>query len=298
MSTTCTVNMSQYAKSCVENNLRAFKYKFLVKRGTTVAASLALAATKATYNTLIQSETLIPLPEILEIAPDNKEAAYQEFGLGKKFKVMDAVRRETDSILVPFCSHKLIRTINSVKWDMILMDENYNLFLREVATDDYQGFPVDVEVNLMNWGSGADAYHTPIYLSFDNSSLFDDNGRQITTTWSGADIVEAALKQVDVTVVGTPNASLLVLKVVEKCGATIDGETEYPVTGLVAADFSILAAAGTAQTTTGLTDNGDGTYNLAYDADLVTGTANLATPSDMTTSGYIGGDDATVTVAA
>jgi hypothetical protein len=296
MSTVCSTSITNWLKSCTENDLRAFKYKALVKRNTVLTTSVEDLADKDTYTDLIQSGDLIPLPEILTIEKSNTDAVYQEFGLGKSVKVKDTVRKETDHVLIPHCSHKALRSLNSGKWDLIMWDENRNSPIRMVASDDYRGLPVDVEVGLMNFSDGSDAAYTPIFINFEDSALFDDEVIIVKNTWSGRDVIDAALIDVTLATVGTPTASLLVVSVNELCGYDSGGAIEYPVTGLVLGDFSIKTTAGAAQTSTGLTDNADGTFNLAFDADLESGNVTLKTPASMTTTGYKASNTLTFTI--
>lgn len=280
--TVCSQSFSQWKKSCKTNDYTDWKYKFLVKKGTTIASSAA-GITLAALQTLVQSETLIPLPTIEEIERDDQEATYTEFGLGRKKMRMEAVRREFNHVLLPLCSHSALRTIDSSEWDILLMDEIGNFIVYGFASDDFRGFSADIDVQNMNWDKG---YSTPIHVTYKNASQFDDSGIAVKVDFNGEDVVDLALEEVTLEVVGTPTATEIVVKAYSTCG-----NTDYPVSGfpITATDFE--AGTGTLSSLTEV----DGTYTFVT-VGLATGTFGLKTPANMTTKGYKGDNTLAITV--
>ena len=285
-STVCSTSFSQWKKSCTENTLLDFYYKFLVKKGTVIATLPEDLADLSTLTDLIQSETVIPLPKIVQIDRDDKETEYHEYGSGEKKLKMPAVRRDTNHVLLPLCSTSKLRTLDATEWEVIVMDENGNLAVREVASDDFRGFPINMDINLVDWAMG---YTTPIYITYKNSSLFDDAGVVVECDFTAQDVVDAALEEVTLEVVGTPTDTELVVKVYGTCGINSSGVKEFAVTGLVAADFE--ASSGTVSSVTEVA----GTYTFVTSA-LATGTFGLKAPASMTTSGYKGGNSLAITI--
>jgi len=281
MSTTCSQSWSQWKKSCGKNDYLDFKYKFLVRRGEKIASSIS-GITLAALQTLVQAEKLIPLPVIEQIDRDDQEAQYTEFGLGRKKVRMPAVRREFDRVLLPICSHKNLRTIDSNEWDIIMMDDIGNIAYYEFASDDLRGFAADIDVQDMDWENG---YATPIHITFRSASQFDDNGNIVHVDFTGEDVVDLALEEVTLTTSGSPSATAIVVIVASICGGN-----SYPVEGLVAGDFTA-----TTGTISQVTEAPAGTYTFVTSG-LGTGTFGLKAPSSMTTKGYKGGNSLSITI--
>ncbi len=278
--TTCSSSFSQWKKSCNKNDYTDWKYKFLVKKGTTLATSID-GLTLSAIQTLVQAETVIPLPQIEQIDRDDQEATYTEYGFGRKKQRMAAVRREFNHVLIPLCSHINLRTIDATDWDVFMMDELGNCARYEYASDDYRGFSADVDVQDMNWDNG---YATPIHIAFKNNAQFDDNGVITKVDFTGEDVIDLALEEVTLEVVGTPTATEIVVKVYSSCGGV-----DYPVEDLVAGDFE--AENGTITDVTEVA----GTYTFVTSA-LGTGKFGLKSPASMTTKGYKGGNTLSVII--
>ena len=296
MSTTCTSAITHPGNTCDSNNIGAITKLALVKRGTTIATSIANLATYSTWTTLIQDEDCIPLPDIIDINIEDEEDVKQTTNYGIDLKIRAGKRKATYMMNVPLCVHKKLRTLSDNKWDIVKFDSNGHVYATEVASDDYRGFTaeVDIEKMMTNDGTGQ-AANTPIQITEVYPGQFDDNGVEVDISWSATDL--NPLIEVVMTESGTSSASAATVTVYEQCGGNSSGVKQYAVTGLVTGDFQFVTAAGATISQTGITDNGDGSYDFTFDADLETCTCSLVDPSSMTTNGYKTGTAATITVA-
>ncbi len=126
---------------------------------------------------------------------------------------------------------------------------------------------------------------SPVTIIEKNSTQWNGHGISILPDWVAEDL--RGLANVNVTVVGSPSSTEIILNVGAPTGRLDDqGAIEtISVTGIVTADFKVLTAAGATQTVV-FTDNADGTYTGVGTA-LETGTANLVVPSAMASTGLL-----------
>lgn len=200
---------------------------------------------------------------------------------------------------LPLDAHQAMQSFRNGDLRMFIVEEDGKIRgFNDAGT--FKGFTT----SLVNPGKmkevapdGASPALTPLYIDMENYREWDENGDFFYPSWEAANL--EPLVPVTITVV-----SAIATKVVVTVGSNDGWE---PVTGLpkfvgikgiVLEDFVLKTAGGVAQTITGVTDNADGTYDLAG-VGLVTGTINLVAASAMTSTGLLidSNGAATVTIA-
>lgn len=188
---------------------------------------------------------------------------------------------------LPLDSHKALQSFRNADIRMFIVEEDGKIRGYNDAGV-FKGFTT----SLVNPGKmaevapdGAAPALTPLYVDMENYREWDENGDFFYPSWEAANI--EPLVPVTLTVV-----SAIATKVVVKVGSNDGWEpaTGLPkfvgIKGIVVGDFVFLKTAGTANTITTLTDNGDGTYDLNGTA-FTTGTLNLKPANTMVSEGLL-----------
>lgn len=244
------------------------------------------AKLKATWDTGIQEGKIIPFPNLFSTESQDSGAAYDSSPLGDI-----TVSNGTISMMFMIAANnELYKKIESYsgRKDLTLAigTASGKVKLLKNSDDTLAGFDIgllNVENPTLNDGSVAEK--APVKITLDDISQF----RQSAVVFKPDFNVNRlnALSDVELEIVGTPNATTIEFKV-NKFSDNDDIKAANPVYGLVETDLTLLDATGTAQTISGLSGGtvGTGGVYTITGSGLVTGTLNLVDPSLMTTTGY------------
>ena len=268
-------------------------------------------ATPAAFNTFanhvtnIQAKLEFPIPAIFEMTPGDTKAKYQDTPWAEAF-VAKAKKSFEINVKSNLDLHRKIQTLKSEgELGLILIyDSGCMVGYTPEGTTKVRPFAMSVispESYSDNDGT-AKRGATNIRFSFRDSRQFDLWNMPVypelaSTPWSAIEL--ECLVGVDVTVVGTPTATTIVVDVLksDSRNAGSNGAFATPIDGLIAADFAKLTALLVPEVVTCAPVAGvSGRYTLSGTG-LVTGPVGLKVPSLMTTKGFEGSGYATVTIA-
>ena len=228
---------------------------------------------EATYNTAINARTLFPIIPIEDFVDNSEEAVYFTYPSGNRKLVSKGKYMFSFGFNVNECIKKEFFDFDGFSQKIFLL---YNDNIVRGRTTDSGVTIKGIRVKRMNVNK--EKQHafgeTPmIYLDVDLEDYKDINQYDyaMEMAWEVSEL--DGLTEVDLSIVGTPSATSLVVGV----NATCYGESK-PITGLAFIDFNI-SGTGTLGVVGGFADNGDGTYTFVT-VGLVNGDfVNLDAPS-------------------
>jgi len=266
-----------------DSNLNGTKMLIFTKLTTEFAAETNVL-TLADWQTLIQDED-IWIIMVDSIEDQSKEDTVEEAPIsGKTYDVVDGKRGVLYNIKLPLCVHQELRSFNRQSLKVMKVDQSKNILGTSSDGTKFAGFSTSqIKVKKMGESDGTTIRPSQVYIEEESIAEWDDDGVFAIPTAFNPFTELKSLIGVTITV-----ESAIITKVVVKVVSTCGGKE---IVGLVKEDFILNVG----QTIVTSTDNGDGTYDL-NGAGLVTGTVELADPSDMTTEGYKGAGSAVVTI--
>jgi hypothetical protein len=283
----------------LENPFKPFKTLILTDESFSID-TLPNVATLATWEAGIKDGLVYPILGMFDYEMPNVEAEYYESPLKKRTLTRMGERRMKFHLNLPLDVHQKLQTYSGRSVRVVLADEANNLFMT-YSGGVYKGFSVDmITAEKQEWvDSGASKPATSM-LSIDFKSYMDWDVNGVTLAPSEFQFTDLVpLTDVNIEVVGTPTATSIVTRVYSNGIPTGTGaENKVAILGLVKADFILLKADGTTQTSAISTtvDNEDGTYTHTC-VGAVAGTVKLVAP-DVLSDGFLQcGTPATVTIA-
>lgn len=281
----CTTNPIHPSTSC-NNSDGMLKMIILAKEDVSIAkgsGSEHAAMTKATWETLVQAEDIIPIPVAISTDPTNEGAIYEQTPLGSMW-VRDGRMEVKYNINTNMDLHSKLRSLNGSEYTKAFYVYNSGMIYGtqttgETAFDAYELALMHVEYHTDNDGSVGGK--TPIFLSFEDAREFQDYPKAFQPTWNPLKL--KALTNVQLEVVSASATSIVVRAYVPH----IKEGYKNPVEGLVVGDWLSTTTAGVVETISSSTENLNvpGEYTLAGTG-LATGFINMKKPSLMTTKGF------------
>ena len=264
--------------------------KLILTSSTFTHATQSLAETESEWQDGIDEENIFVLPYIYENEDMSVEAVMQEFAGGDSLKVSEGTYAEKCKLHISVADMIKLQSYKNKTWRMFIVDDRGNILGTTPDGAIFKGFELTTfDVDKMNLTAGDVKRMVPIYYKMRNITEWSENAAVIKPRKLSADDWDPrdldGLTDVEITVV-----SAIATKVVVRATAYLKG---VAIVGFTAVTDWILA---TGQTITGVTDNGDGTYDLAGTG-LVTGTITLGEPEDLTLDGYKSIGTAVVTIA-
>ena len=190
------------------------------------------------------------------------------------------------SIHQSMCLHRAMFSHASNNDRVVIVDQKNQALVTKLGTDSYAGLSLQLlnpEKLMINDGSVTSK--SPILVALRDHLEVDENGYTFSMPFINS---LERLTDVDIAVVGTPNATTIVVTVKASC----DGTT---IEGLVLADFVKLATGGAVETIDSVV-YADGQYTLTGLA-FTTGTVNLVASDELSLDAYESTGAATVTIA-
>lgn len=159
---------------------------------------------------------------------------------------------------------------------VIIIDSERQVLLTEDSNGDYRGLSLDLlNVEKIKINMGDVLTETPVYVSLADNKEIDESG--FLFDCSIVNELEP-LTDVSLAVSGVSSADITVT-VTQVCDGT-------PVSGLVAADFSVTNSAGAAQVVASVVEGADGVYLIDANTTFVDGFVNLVNPDALTLHAY------------
>jgi hypothetical protein len=253
--------------------------------------STANAATVALLKTALQTALKAGLANRIYFWPlfknmdnNSEEAVYEDTPYSIN-AVRDGQYRFKPYFKESLCVYKKMFSHNATSGRVIFFDSKGNLFMTEVEGG-YSGFTMAMlNVEKLQLNDGTVSTKIPVYIALEDPTEVSVGGVLIAGTTVRQLI---RLKDVTLTIVGSPSATTIVVDVKTSCD-------NLPVNGLVVADFKLLTTLGATQVITSLVEV-DGRYTLT-DTDFATGTLDLVLPEDLSIDAYENEAPVVVTVA-
>lgn len=236
------------------------------------------------------SDRVYCLPFIINSEDQSEDMIREEFPGGESLVVREGNVAEMLYMHLSVGDYRKLRTYNNKTFRAIEIDSEGNI--RGTTPDEtvFTGYEVtEFYVGKIQRTAGDVVPKVPVFIKYREPSELSDNlvvlqPRELTTNaWDPRDL--DGLIDVELTVNTATSTNINVTAT-----AYLKGE---PLAGFDEITDWILA---TGQTITGVTDNGDGTYDLAGTG-LVSGTINLAASADLSMDGYESTGAQTVTIS-
>jgi hypothetical protein len=254
-------------------------------------ATQTLAETESEWQDAFEqiSDRCFVLPYVYENEDNSEEAVRQDFPGGDTLEIRPGRYASRDKFHLSVADMKKMASFNNKEWRMFKIDANGNI--QGTSPDDvvFKGFELtEFNVEKMNQTIGDVKRLVPVYYKEREPSEWTDQPVVIrplklsASPWDPRDL--DGLTDVEITVNTATSTNINVTVTAYLKGVLISGFDEV-------ADWILT----TAQTITGVTDNNNGTYDLAGTG-LVTGTINLAASADLSQDGYESTGAQTVTI--
>jgi len=229
------------------------------------------------------------LPYIYENEDTSEESVNQDFPGGDSIEVRPGRYASRDKMHLSVSDMKKMASFKNKEWRVFKIDANGNILGTSPDDTVFKGFELTMfNVEKMNQTIGDVKRLVPVsYKEREPSEWTDEpvvvRPRELSSTpWDPRDL--DGLTDIELTVNTATSTNINVTATAYLKGVLISGFDEV-------ADWILT----TAQTITGVTDNNDGTYDLAGTG-LVTGTINLAASADLSIDGYESTGVQTVTI--
>lgn len=214
-------------------------------------------------------------PKFSSAEDASEETVYNETPFGSR-KIRDGNYRFKFMISKSLCLHKAMFSHSGTGGRVIIIDSERQILLTEDSNGDYRGLSLDLlNVEKIKINMGDVLTETPVYVSLADNKEIDESG--FLFDCSIVNELEP-LTDVDLVVSAATSADFTVT-VTQVCDGT-------PVSGLVAADFSVLNNAGAAQVVASVVEGADGVYLIDASTAFIDGTVNLVNPDVLTLHAY------------
>lgn len=293
---TCNTGGSNTGRPKCRGNYGRDYFYILVPPSAEIADQ-STAETESTWTDAIENDEAsrwYPLPPFYRYEPSREDFVYSQGDFGKKVPVRAG---HPDGIAyyerLPICFTKSLRDFNDQVWKAyVVTEEGYIKGYSEAGTKfEPMNVFVHFEEEMPATADEVSLVKLRIYLT--EAWQWHDYGAVIyppgaATSWDPRDL--EGLLDVDVTINSSAADSLVV-----DVAATCDDQA---ITGLVAADFTVLDGSDETQAIDSVTESStvDGRYTLTPSTTFAAGTVNLKEPSAMTTDGYQTGSAASLTI--
>lgn len=232
------------------------------------AAQLKL---QATWTAGILAGTVIPFPEVMEIEPQNVEAAYYETPSGSTFKMKNEKRKTMYKFIENIVTHSGMKSYSDRGWKIWFYTKNGFLRGHTISADLYDGLDVsNFFVNAQETATFDTVEQTPVVVEFSDANDWDQEFAVVQPDFNMMDL-EGAF-ECDVTVNSSTNPATTLTNNVT---VTLKG-TNTPVTGIVFGQFSVIDESGVSVTVDSAVEVGStGVYAVVCTDDATTGTVGL-----------------------
>ena len=246
---------------------------------TNTEANLKL---KATWDTAILAETVIPLPEVVEIEPQNVEAGYQELPNGETRRNKKERRKTAYKFAENIITHSGIKSYSDQQWYIWEYTQDGYLVCHDKGADSYEGFKsADFIVDAYSTQTFDAIPQTTIRIEHDD---VDDKDMEFGIIQPDFDmmLLNGAIQSDIVINSVVQDSGILTISISPK----IKGEDKYLV-GLLKSDFILKDINGNNITITSAFESPSGTYTIIAIDNGLSGTIEL-TISEIGSENYKG----------
>lgn len=243
------------------------KHLFALQAGTKLTGEI----TRASLRDLEKQGKLIPLNDAYDVTWASEENQVQTSpSLGLKSKIRSGLYELTAMFENGIYFQKVLSSMEgSGRWDIILIDDEDQMFGTTGRNDEFKGFRTGMfAVNPYTFKTGSEGGKTSVTIQFARSAEFDKDPAYVTT--DGLDFLPSdidGVNQVRLDVSGLTNASSTIVS-----KTVLDKDNDTFVSGLSAADF-LVKVNGTTATLGSVTEDAiTKTYSIP-----LTSPASLAT---------------------
>ena len=238
-------------------------------------ATETLAKTLAPWTAGIQTRDVFPLPRVWSATEQSEKDAYETSPLGQKKLGKEGTYGAEYLLDAPLGMQIALRSFNGADLRVMYVDINGNILGMSLDGTIMKGFKVGMFhcEGMTNPITKEETKKVIVNVWEDTPSDRDDYGVVVTPTAFNPLELEG-LKDVDLTVVGTPTASSIVVDAKTSLG-------QVGLSGLVVADFNVTTALGVTHALTSATESATiaGRYTLASSAAFVTADIVFLSPT-------------------
>ena len=282
----CSSSFGNLGAMCEAGNGLATATGIVLTTDSFSFANATEFATLSKWQDAVKAKQIFPLMGIMETDDNTEEVSYYESPQGSKVKLRDGKYIYTYKFYLSLAQHKELQKFSSAKLRYFIIDAKNQIRGYSPDGTEIKGYSIQTfEAEKMQPASADTPAFSPISIVEQNASQWNGFGAVISPNWEAEGL--SSLTNVDLSIVGTPSATTIVVNVGAKIGLNPDGsDSLVAITGIAPADFVVLKATdGSTQTVT-YVDNGDGTYT-GTGTSLVSGSVNLKAPSAMASSGLL-----------
>ena len=241
-------------------------------------------ATEAFINAAIKAESLMPLSGMDGYDLRDMEDKIYDSNSGNQKFLKRGKERKTYKLDIPLAVHQALQSFNNADLRVYKIHDDGSIS-GTLANGKFLGFTTDM-INVGRMPSvaadGGSPALTPLMINYANSREWDSFGTKLTPAiWEP--LGKEGLTPVKLTIIGTPTATLVKVKVCSEDGLdSLGAVKEVLMGGIDSADFTFVKANDTAQSAFAVTEDlaSRGTYNIVGTL-FTTGKVNLKTPANM-----------------
>lgn len=254
------------ANRLCDNDLSVIRKVFICPAGYSIATETA-ALLESTWKTAIKTTSanrIYPFPLAVSVTPEGTDDQYQDRPLAGQKLIKEGLPGFSMMLDVNKSLARKLRSFNNRACSVFFADESGNIW--GWSDDDTKVYAFDVEelrVGTQKFSDGTGSVETPVKIVLKNATQWNDYGVVIQPTWNPNEL--DGVYDVTVEVVSSAAAKVVVRVCIDSFKTT---DPLGQITGLVKADFSVADDTPSAETINTCTDNGDGTYDLAFSPSL------------------------------
>ena len=238
---------------------------------STFTGTAAQLKTKAYWTAAIKAGTVIPFPEVMEIEPQNVEAAYYESPSGSSFKMKNEKRKTMFKFVENIVTHSGLKSHSDRSWYVWFYTKNGYLRCHNIASDSFQGLLMsNFFVNAQETATFDAVEQTPVICEHNDVDDWDMEFGVIQPDFDMKDL-EGVFQTQATFISGTQTTGTLTVNI----SVSVEGSNSA-LSGLLAADFLLKDESGITVTVDSATESPSGTYAIVATDDATTGTIALS----------------------
>lgn len=226
--------------------------------------------TQSYWDAAVAAQTVYPFPEVMEIEPQNVEAAYYETPSGSSFKTKNEKRKTMYKFVENIVTHSGMKSYSDKSWKIWFYTKNGYLRGHTLSTDSFEGLMTsNFYVNAQETPTFDSVEQTPVIIEFEDVDDWDKEFAVLQPDFNMMDL--EGVFQTDLTVDSAEqDAGTLTVNVT----LSVEG-SNAPLSGVLPADFLLKDAAGLTVTVDTAVESPSGTYAVVASDTAISGTISL-----------------------
>jgi len=235
-----------------------------------VKGTAAQVNSESFWTDAIKAGTAHPFPEVVEIEPQNVEAAYYEAPSGATFKTKNETRKTMYKFIENIVTHSGMKSYSDRSWKVWFYTKNGYLRGHTISDDLYEGLDISTfYVNAQETPTFDAVEQTPVVMEHNEVDDWDKEffvGRPDFNMMNLEGVFQTSVKFISATqVTGTLTVNI-----------SVDvSATNSALVGLVLANFKLVDASGLTVTIDSVVESPDGTYAIVATDAATSGTIAL-----------------------